>query len=173
MAMKRGGNSTPLVLSLALGLGFGRCRGGGAFLLLALDDDLPQFARLHQAAADQLLDNGPVLLLVLVRQRVRVGVHADDDVLLAGRRVAAQPDGHFRHRRSLNSQTEAFFFFAGGSAFLAGSPVCFPGTTPTSALASSVFFSSSKSRSVSRRARFSFRIVAARFWASLISLLTS
>src|SRR6516165_5876213 len=54
-------------------------RGGLAGLLLAGHGDGAQLLRLDDAAVDQLVHQGAVLLLVLVRQGVLVGAQGDDD----------------------------------------------------------------------------------------------
>src|SRR5262249_22220818 len=105
--------SSALSLRPALLLGRGADRRRGFPLLgLALDDDLPDLAGLEQPAVDELLDQRPVLLLVLVRQRVLVGAQRDDDVLLARRRVAAQADGHLGHANTSSISRLNFRFGA-------------------------------------------------------------
>jgi hypothetical protein len=84
-------------------------RVGRRFLLvLTLDDDLAGFGGLEEAPFDELVDEGAVLLLVLLRQRVGVGVELHDDVLLPRLRVAAKPDDHLSHDKPLRSFHSAY-----------------------------------------------------------------
>src|SRR5207302_11189222 len=85
------------LLRLALLRGRVGWRGGLHFLLLALDDQAAHLRRLHDAAVDQLVHDPPVELLVLLRQRVLIGVERHHDVLLTRRRVAAKADRHLGH----------------------------------------------------------------------------
>ncbi len=63
----------------------------------SFDNDLAQLLDLDQSLAKKFFDDCSVHLLVLVREGVRLGVELNDDVLLAGVRVAAEHDGHFGH----------------------------------------------------------------------------
>src|SRR5579864_9301025 len=85
------GRLSPLFLRLPFTLGRRAVRRGRRlFFFLALDDDRADFAGLEDASLDEPVHEGAVLLLVLVRQGVRVGAQLDGDVLLARLRVALQ-----------------------------------------------------------------------------------
>ena len=63
----------------------------------AFDDELAQLRRLDDPPFDQLLDKGPMLFFMFVRQGIRVGTQAHENILLARVRIDPQPNRHFRH----------------------------------------------------------------------------
>src|SRR5437763_171387 len=68
------------------------------FSVFPLNNDFAYFLGFDYATFEQLVNNSLVLLLMLVRQSVRVRVQLDNDVFFTRRWIDPQSNGHFSHR---------------------------------------------------------------------------